>query len=190
MTIMNENFHKLVAQTEDITEIADILQDSTELKSNIAKYVNEPFDKLFARERSKITMAFGKKGDTIYLLGNYKGSEDNSSILEVLYDAIEKGYVCSAHSLDGKGLFISLIESCGVKGLGFDITGDAEIEDREFLFNSANSAFLISVNSKNEGEFVDFIYNNGAELTLLGHVTKGEMRMDELSFGYINDFIS
>jgi phosphoribosylformylglycinamidine synthase len=36
---------------------------------------------------------------------------------------------------------------------------------------------------------VDFLFNEDVPITLLGHVTKGELRMDDLSFGYINDYI-
>ena len=41
-----------------------------------------------------------------------------------------------------------------------------------------------------ETDTVDFFFNNSIPLTLLGHVTKGELRMDDTSFGYISDFIN
>lgn len=187
---MNENFKKLVSSSEDLEDIANLLTDSTELKADIAKFAKEPHDSVFAGERNRIQMNFNKKGDTIYLLGDYKNcDDDNSSVMEILYEAIEQKMITSAHVMSGKGLFLGLIEACSVNKLGFDITGDAEISDKEFLFNDKNSAILISVNGESEGKFVDFIYNNGAELTLLGHVTRGEIRMDDISFGFIKDYI-
>ncbi len=135
-------------------------------------------------------MNFKKKGDTIYLLGDYKGGEDdNSSTVEVVLDAIENELISSAHTLEKGGLFCGLIECCAVNKLGFDITSDSEISEKEFLFNDNNHSILVSVTSATEGKFVDYIYTNGLEITLLGHVTKGELRVDDLSFGYIEDYL-
>jgi phosphoribosylformylglycinamidine synthase len=97
--------------------------------------------------------------------------------------------VTSAHNLDKIGLFCGLIEACSVKKVGFDITGDAEISDKDFLFKDKNSAILISVSADKEGKFVDFMYNNAIPLTLLGHVTKGQLRMDDTSFGFITEYL-
>lgn len=187
---MNDNFKKQIATIDDLTEIGEILSESTELRDRVAKFAKSPFDTQFARDGHNVPMNFVKKGDTIYLLGEYRTHvKDNSSLLEILYDAISQEMVTSAHILDKTGLFCGLIESCGVKKLGFDITGDAEINDKDFLFRDKNSAILISVSADKEGKFVDFIYNNVLPLTLLGHVTKGELRMDDTSFGFISDYI-
>jgi hypothetical protein len=187
---MNENFKKQIAQTENLREIAEIISQSTELHESISGYSKEPYDEIFGKGVHKLTMKFGKKGDTIYLLGDYKGKEDdNSSTIEVVLDAIEQGLLASAHTLDRAGLFAGLIESCAIKKLGFDITSDSEMPEKEFLFNDKNQAILVSVTADKEGKFVDYIYNNGLEITLLGHVTKGELRMDDLSFGYINEYL-
>ena len=187
---MNENFKKQIANIDDIVEISKILSSSTQLLENISKYKKHPYDPQFFRDGYKVSMNFQKKGDTIYLLGDYHiKSEDNSSSVEILYEAIRMDMVCSAHPLTRTGLFCGLVEACSVNRLGFDITSDAEIPEKEFLFNDKNSSILISVNSEKEGKFVDYIFNNGIRLTLLGHVTKGELRLDELSFGYIDQFL-
>jgi hypothetical protein len=187
---MNDNFKKQISNIEDLVEISDILTESTELQASISKYIKHPHDPHFSKDGHKIPVNFEKKGDTIYLLGDYKDEEgDNSSVIEILYDAIDNKLVTSAHSLNGTGLFCGLIEACSIKKLGFDITGDAEVSDKEFLFSDRNASILLSVNAENEGKLVDFIFNNGIKLTLLGHVTKGELRMDDLSFGYIEDYL-
>jgi hypothetical protein len=186
---MNENFKKQIANIEDIVEISKILSSSTELLESVSKYKKHPYDPQFSRDGYKIPMNFQKKGDTIYLLGDYyTEDEDNSSVIEILYEAIRQGLICSAHPLDRCGLFCGLVEACHVKTLGFDITSDAEISDKEFLYSDKNSSILVSVNSEVEGKFVDFIFNNSIRLTLLGHVTKGELRLDDLSFGFIDHF--
>lgn len=187
---MNDNFRKQIGDIEDLNEIADILSHSTELRESISGYSKRPFNNIFNIGKDLIPMSFSKKGDTIYLLGDYYGKEDdNSSAVEVVIDAADNQLIVSAHTVNRDGLFAGLIESCSVKHLGFDITSDAEIPEKEFMFKEGNQAILVSVSSEKEGKFVDYIYNNGIEITLLGHVTKGELRMDELSFGFIRDYI-
>lgn len=187
---MNDNFKKQIANIEDLVEISSILSESTELHSRISKYIKSPIDHQFTKDGHEINMNFEKKSDTIYLLGEYrKYTTDNSSVMEILYDAISQKMVTSAHIIDKTGLFCGLIESCSVKKVGFDITGDAEISDKDFLFKDKISAILISVSADKEGKFVDFMYNNGIPLTLLGHVTKGQLRMDDTSFGFISEYI-
>ncbi len=187
---MNDNFKKQIANIEDLVEISNILSESTELHSTISKYIKTPIDHQFIKDGHEIKMNFEKKSDTIYLLGEYRTRiSDNSNIMEILYDAISQGMVTSAHHLDKVGLFCGLIEACAVKKLGFDITGDSEMSDKDFLFKDKNSAILISVSADKEGKFVDFMYNNAIPLTLLGHVTKGQLRMDDTSFGFISEYI-
>ncbi|MCK9305088.1 MAG: hypothetical protein PHP30_03125 [Bacteroidales bacterium] len=186
---MNENFKKQIAGIDDIVEISKILRSSTQLLENISRYKKHPYDPQFSRDGYKVPMNFQKKGDTIYLLGDYHTkNDDNSSTVEILYEAVRMNLVSSAHPLFRSGLYCGLVEACSVNKLGFDITSDAEITDKEFLYNDRNSSILVSVNSENEGKFVDYIFNNSIRLTLLGHVTKGELRLDELSFGFIDQF--
>src|SRR5512133_2811206 len=102
---MNDNFKKQIANIEDLVEISSILSESTELHSRISKYIKNPVDHQFTKDGHEIKMSFEKKGDTIYLLGEYrKHSTDNSSVMEILYDAISQGMVSSAHIIDKIGL--------------------------------------------------------------------------------------
>ena len=187
---MNDNFKKQIIEIDDLKEIAHILSMSTELRESISEYTNDPYHTTFAAGKGKVPMNFNKKGDTIYLLGDYTGKElDNSADIEIALDAAENKLICSAHILCEKGLLYALIEACSVNKLGFDITSDSEISEKEFLFNDKNPAILISVSTEKEGNFIDFIYKNGIKITLLGHVTKGELRMDDTSFGFISEYI-
>ncbi len=187
---MNDNFKKQIQEISDISEISQIFQQSTQLKESTKQFTKNPNSPELYRESNPISISFNKKGDTIYLIGDYKTKEaDNSSVIEIILDAIDNSLLESAHVLKGRGLFVGLIESCSTNSLGFDITTDSDITEKEFLFNEDNGSVLISVNSKQEGKFVDYIYNSHVEITLLGHVTKGELRVDEESLGYINEFI-
>ncbi len=144
----------------------------------------------FMSKKFVTPMAFDCKGDTIYLVGHVEEDEvvDQNS-LNILVKAIEKDMVTSAHYISSNGLFLSLIEACAPNRLGFDITGDAEIEDKQFLFGQSRYIAVVTVNDAQENDFVDYLFNNDIPITLLGHVTKGELRLDELSFGQIDDFI-
>lgn len=136
------------------------------------------------------SMAFDCKGDTIYLVGKIEDEEAvDPHILNVLVKAIEKCLVSSAHYISSNGLFLSLLESCAPNALGFDITSDAEVEDKEFLFGKSKYIAIVTVNDEQENDFVDFLFNNKVPVTLLGHVTRGELRLDDLSFGHITDYI-
>ncbi len=137
------------------------------------------------------SMAFDCKGDTIYLVGTIEDDEAvNHEHLNVLVKSIENELVTSAHYISSNGLFLSLIECCAPHSLGFDITGDAEIEDKEFLFGISKHIAIVTVNDEQENDFVDYLFNNDVPVTLLGHVTKGELRLDELSFGQITDYVA
>lgn len=145
------------------------------------------------KDKKKITsMSFDAKGDTIYLVGLAAEENDfqiNNKTFDVILKAIEKDYVTSAHYISSNGLFISLLECCAPNELGFDITGDAEVEDKEFLFGRSRHLAVITVNDAQENDFVDYLFNEEIPVTLLGHVTKGELRVDDLSFGFIEDYI-
>lgn len=147
---------------------------------------------MFASKKSITPMAFDSKGDTIYVVGHLEDESDyqlNNLTLDAILKSIEKGFVTSAHYISSNGLFVSLLEACAPNNLGFDITGDAEIEDKDFLFARSKHIAVITVNDIQENDLVDYMFNNNIPLTLLGHVTRGELRMDELSFGHITDYL-
>ena len=147
---------------------------------------------LFKNKKNATPMAFDTKGDTIYLVGKANEESDfqlTNITLETILKAIENNLITSSHYISSNGLFISLLECCAPNGLGFDITGDAEMNDKEFLFSQSNYIAIITVNEEQENDLVDFLFNNNIPITLLGHVTKGELRLDDLSFGYITDYI-
>ncbi|MBR5856762.1 MAG: hypothetical protein IKY70_05780 [Bacteroidales bacterium] len=145
---------------------------------------------LVKSKRNVTSMAFDCKGDTIYLVGDMDPDENfNAGHLNTLVKAIENELVTSAHYISSNGLFLSLLECCTPNELGFDITGDAEIDDKEFLFGPSRYMAVVTVNDSQENDFVDYLFNNNVPVTLLGHVTKGEMRLDELSFGDVSDYV-
>jgi phosphoribosylformylglycinamidine synthase len=46
---------------------------------------------------------------------------------------------------------------------------------------------VVTVNEAMETDFIDFMIDQDLHFSALGHVTKGELRVDDVSFGFIND---
>lgn len=157
-----------------------------------------------------MTMSFQKKGDMIFLIGpvveDIASSEyllkyhkvQNSpcpafnidteiKVQQIVTKLIEKKLVSSAHDVSEGGLFVTLFESSLQNNLGFDITTDAEIRPDAFLFGESQSRIVVSVDCNFEDKFIDFMMDQKVNFMALGHVTKGEMRVDDLSYGFISD---
>lgn len=161
-------------------------------------------------DRCLTTIPFKQKGDMIFLLGethnNLASSEYLASVhgieeapapyfdlpfafqlQNILQALIRKGLIHSAHDVSVGGLFITLVE-CGIpNGLGFDITSDAENREDAFLFGEAQNRIVVSVENDKETGFIDYMIENDFPFLTLGHVTKGEMRVDDKSYGFIKD---
>jgi phosphoribosylformylglycinamidine synthase len=93
----------------------------------------------------------------------------------------------SVHDVSNGGLFFALLESAVPMEFGFDITTDAEVRRDAFLFGEAQGRVIVSVSPEKQDEFVDFMVDKGMPFSILGHVTKGEIRVDDESFGYVDE---
>jgi phosphoribosylformylglycinamidine synthase len=71
------------------------------------------------------------------------------------------------------------------RGLGFDIVTDAEIREDAFLFGEAQSRVVVTVSEDSEEDFIEYMMGSGVNFTLLGHVTKGKLMIDDEHFGFI-----
>ncbi len=157
------------------------------------------------------TIPFKAKGDLIYMLGISRDDisssqylvhhhgieaspvpffslEEEYSNLEQLKELIRKGVIASAHDVSEGGLFIALLESAMQGDLGFDITTDVEIRPDAYLFGESQSRIVVSVTPENEEAFIDLMMLNGVEFDLLGHVTKGTIRVDDEDWGMASDY--
>ncbi|MDX9852747.1 MAG: phosphoribosylformylglycinamidine synthase subunit PurL [Tenuifilaceae bacterium] len=156
------------------------------------------------------TLAFKDKGHMIFLIGKtyndiasseylysyhkVKASpapffdlEEEYRMQQALATLIQLNLVQSAHDVSDGGLFITLLESAMPRNLGFDITTDAEIRSDAFLFGESQGRVVVTVSPSRETPFIDFMVENGIPFTTLGHVTKSEVRVDDISFGFISD---
>ena len=71
--------------------------------------------------------------------------------------------------------------------LGFDIVTDAEIREDAYLFGEGQGRVVVSVTEDKEEEFLEFMVASGTSFTLLGHVTKGKMMVDDEHYGFITE---
>ena len=125
---------------------------------------------------------FYSKGETLSLISSVEA-------INYLEDATDSDFISSISRIGATGIFETLVESCKKNKLGFDITGDSELTDQEFLKGNTKYVAIVSVNEEQENDFVDFMFNHEIETTLLGHVTKGEFRYDGHSLGIIEDYL-
>ncbi|GAB4284100.1 MAG: phosphoribosylformylglycinamidine synthase subunit PurL [Marinilabiliales bacterium] len=165
---------------------------------------------LIENKKYLTSIAFKSKGHMIYLIGtsmddisssqylvHYHGIEKSPApyfdlntekkIQNTVYNLIREQLIESAHDVSEGGLFITLLESAMPNNLGFDITTDAEIRTDSFLFGESQSRIVVSVSGNKETDFIDFMIDNNIPFTALGHVTKGQIRIDDVSFGFIED---
>lgn len=101
---------------------------------------------------------------------------------------IREGAINSAHDLSEGGLWIGLLEKGFASGLGFDITLPAEYRKDAVLFGESASRILVTVSEENKDKFIDLMMLNGCEFDLLGHVTKGSIRVDDEEWGQVTEY--
>ncbi|MBN2682974.1 MAG: phosphoribosylformylglycinamidine synthase subunit PurL [Bacteroidales bacterium] len=156
------------------------------------------------------SLAFKSKGDMIFLVGKsrndiscseylvswhkikaspvpYFNMEEEYNLQQAVLESIRRDLLQSAHDVSEGGVFVALVESGIVNNLGFDITTDAEIREDAFLFGEAQGRIIVTVSPEKEGDFIDFMLERKIPFSTLGHVTKAQMRIDDVSFGFIED---
>ncbi|MDX9847947.1 MAG: phosphoribosylformylglycinamidine synthase subunit PurL [Tenuifilaceae bacterium] len=156
------------------------------------------------------TLAFKEKGHMIFLIGHsrndiasseylytyhgvkaspapYFDLDEEQRLQQLVLQLINRNLIQSANDVSDGGLFISLFECATPRNLGFDITTDAEIRTDAFLFGEAQGRVIVTVSPSRETHFIDHMMESGIPFTALGHVTKSEVRIDDVSFGFIAD---
>ena len=157
-----------------------------------------------------MTLNFKGKGDLIYLIGESKDDISQSEYLinwhkitkspapwfnldyeyniqQTIHGLITNGLINAAHDVSLGGLYTTLVEMAIPSNLGFDITTDAEVRKDSFLFGESQSRVVVSLTSEQEEDFIDFMIEQKTPFTIIGHVTKGDLRIDEEHFGNIKE---
>ncbi|NQU52838.1 MAG: hypothetical protein HQ522_09895 [Bacteroidetes bacterium] len=164
-------------------------------------------------DKNSTTHTFKKKGNNIFLIGRTVDDIGSSEYLEFYHEtsdsplpvfnieeeievqsAIKKlnelKLIESASPVGKGGLFFTLLRAAIPNDLGFDITTSAETRMDSFMFGEAMGRIIVGVNPENVDDFVDTLSEMKVPFFTLGHVTKGEIRIDDESFGYIDKMTS
>ena len=157
-----------------------------------------------------MTLDFKLKGDLIFVVGECVNDVASSEYLvsyhgikaspapyfdldkeyamqHVVKGLISNEFVNAVHDVADGGLFVTLVEMSMPRELGFDIVTDSEIREDAFLFGEAQGRVVVAVSEDREEEFIEFMMESGVNFTLLGHVTKGKMMVDDLHYGFITE---
>lgn len=157
-----------------------------------------------------MSLDFKNKGDLIFILGKtvediasseylysyhgikespapYFNIEEEFQVQEVVKSLIDKGYINAAHDCSDGGLFVSLVEMSMHRELGFDIVTDAEVREDAFLFGEASGRVVVTVSEDFEDEFLEYMMTTKIDYTLLGHVTRGKMVVDDEHYGFVQE---
>jgi phosphoribosylformylglycinamidine synthase len=159
---------------------------------------------------NRMTLSFKNENDSIYLIGSSKNCIASSEYLysyhkvknspaptfnldeefevqKAVKKAIKERIIQSAHDCADGGLFITLLESAMLNGLGFDISSDETVRKDAFLFGEAQSRVIVSVKKADEDKFIDLMMATQAEFEYLGDVKGKEMIIDGESFGKVSE---
>jgi phosphoribosylformylglycinamidine synthase len=157
-----------------------------------------------------MSLDFKQKGDLIFIIGDSYNDISSSEYLATYhgvkespapYFDLEKEYamqhmvkgliqhklVNAVHDVADGGLFITLAEMSMPGKLGFDIVTDSEIREDAFLFGEGQGRVVVAVSEEQEEEFIEFMMDSGVNFTLLGHVTKGKVMVDDEHYGFIQE---
>jgi len=193
----NVSFHNLTHNGEDIASI---------IPTPVVGMVG-----VLEKLEDVMTVNFRNKGDVIFIIGRSDNDISSSEYLSFVHlvnesaapkfdleyeikmqgivkELIANKLVSSAHDVSLGGLFVTLVECALPGGLGFDVTSPAEIRGDAFLFGESQSRVVVSVSSEQETRFLDYMMDSGIHFSALGHVTKEELRIDDVSFGFIADY--
>ena len=154
-----------------------------------------------------MTLDFKSEGDLIYLLGdcyddissseyltNYLNIDESPApffsmdkeieLQSILSTLIENKKILSAHDISDGGLYVCLVESCIVNGLGFDILTNHDFRQDAYLFGESQSRAVVTISADQKIKFEKYLKGKIA-FTFLGQVTDGKMLIDDVDFGNV-----
>ena len=167
---------------------------------------------LLENVNDKMTMDFKQEDDEIYLVGTQRNDINSSEYLHKIHGVefspcpyfdideefevqhevkqmIHKKLINSAHDVSEGGLFITLIESCFNRNLGFEVSSNAaDIRPDAYWFGEAQSRVVISVSKENRDDFIMLLEKMEMTVTYLGKVTGGAVNINGEDWGTVIDW--
>ncbi|MBK7306671.1 MAG: phosphoribosylformylglycinamidine synthase subunit PurL [Chitinophagaceae bacterium] len=160
----------------------------------------------------KMTMDFKQEDDEIYLVGTQRNDINSSEYLHKIHGVefspcpyfdlneefevqqevskmIHKKLVNSAHDVSEGGLFVTLIESCFNRNLGFEVEAHADdIRSDAYWFGEAQSRVVLTVSKENRNDFNMLLEKMEMTVTYLGKVTSGNIKVNGEDWGTVNEW--
>lgn len=156
----------------------------------------------------RMSLNFKAEGHSIYLVGKsrndissseyvysyhgvklspapYMDLEEEHAVQDAIRALITEGIIASAHDCADGGLFVTLLESAMVNGIGFSIESDVEIRTDAFLFGEAQSRVVVSVTAEKEEALAELLAAAGVEFSLLGETGGKDVLIDDHNFGSV-----
>ncbi len=167
---------------------------------------------LIEGNKPHMTLDFKNEGDLIYLIGENKNDISSSQYLvsqhkvqlspapyfnldeeyavqRAVLKLINNNLIQSAHDISEGGLFVSLLESAMVRGLGFSVTNqNSSVRNDAFLFGEAQGRIVVSVKNSQSGAVEDFLKNANVPFSKLGAVVKSNISINNTDFVNTNDY--
>ncbi len=168
---------------------------------------------LLENVNDKMTMDFKQADDEIYLIGTQQNDINSSEYLHKIckveyspapyFDINEELLVQktvgkmishklieSAHDVSEGGLFVTLLESCFNKNLGFTsaIILENGIRPDAFWFGESQSRIVVSVNKNNRNDFNMLLEKMEIAATYLGQVTNGTININNQDWGTVKEW--
>ncbi len=157
------------------------------------------------------TLDFKTENDVIYLIGESKNDISSSEYLYSFHkikntpapffnldtehkiqasvtSLIKNKLINSAHDVSDGGLFMNLLESAMVNGLGFEINTDAALRKDAFLFGEAQSRVVVTVNVNTVLDFELELKNLNTPFSKLGYVKASAVVVDATNYGLVSDY--
>jgi phosphoribosylformylglycinamidine synthase len=157
----------------------------------------------------KMTLGFKQDGDLIYLIGQSNNDincseylhkicaveyspaphfdlDEEFSVQQAILKLISHKLIQSAHDISEGGLFITLLESGFVAGLGFEAAqDDSSLRADAFWFGESQSRVVVSVSPSMQDAFESLLAASGIKSALLGKVKGKDVVVNGDNWGTI-----
>ncbi len=162
----------------------------------------------------KMTMDFKSSGDAIYIIGSIQEDISSSEYLhkilgveyspapyfnldeefemqQLILKLIKENRIVSAHDVSEGGLMVTLLESSFNRDLGFEVNAaPGNIRKDAFWFGESQGRVVVSVNSFENHDFLDFMSKQSVPYHYLGQVTEGSIVIAGDEWGEVHDWKS
>ena len=157
----------------------------------------------------KMTLGFKEEDDLVYLVGQSKNDincseylhkicgveyspaphfdlDEEFSVQQAVLKLISQKLIQSAHDVSEGGLFITLLESAFVAGLGFEaVQKDSSLRADAFWFGESQSRVVVSVSPSKQHAFESMLASSGTQSTLLGNVKGKDVVINGENWGAV-----